>query len=563
VDIRRLLRMARAWLPLMIVAAVVCGGIAYGVSRVQAKVYEAKATVMVGQALSASNPDYLQLQVAQNLSSTYAAIAKTRQNLDAVISRLGLPDTADTLQQRVEVDSPPGGTLLFITAQDSSADTAAAIANGLAEELIGSAPDIQGREAQFQESIDKDLEATQNQIDSTQQQAEELSSLSTRTPAQDDELSTLEGRLATLRGTYATLLSYSSGSATNLLTVVDPAVPPESAVLPRVALNTLLGVMFGLLAVLAVAFIAEQLDDSIKDPDEILRVTSLNTLGTIARMKTSRGRSEIYQLASVLYPSSSASEAYRKLRASLEFASVDEPIRSLLVTSAVSGEGKTVTAANLAVVFAQTGRNVVLIDADLRKPGVHQLFSLPNEEGLTSLLRDDSLRWDAVAHTTEVPTLRVLTTGPLPPNPAEIMGSHRMRTVLDRIKWGCDLMVLDSAPLMAVTDSAVLSSYIDGTVLIVDATRSRRGLVKLARENLARAGANVLGAVLNRVPTDSDLTYGTYYGSPVPAAPAGAPGRVPDATPAATRPPGAVATTTTVPSRTPRRRTRPLRKPNE
>ncbi len=172
-----------------------------------------------------------------------------------------------------------------------------------------------------------------------------------------------------------TLLSYSSANATNLVTVIDPAVPPTSSVLPRVALNTILAALFGLLAVIAIAVIAEQLDDSIKDPDEISRVTSLNTLGAISRMKTSRGRSEIYQLASVLYPSSSASEAYRKLRANLEFASVDEPIRSLLVTSAVPGEGKTVTAANLAVVFAQTGRSVVLIDADLRKPGVHRLFA--------------------------------------------------------------------------------------------------------------------------------------------------------------------------------------------
>src|SRR4029077_3175308 len=131
----------------------------------------------------------------------------------------------------------------------------------------------------------------------------------------------------------------------------------------------------------------------------------------------------------------------------------------------------------------------------------------------------DSVRWDDVARTLEVPTLRIITTGPLPPNPAEIMGSRRMRTVLDQIKASCDLIVLDSAPLMAVSDSAVLSSYIDGTVLVVDASRSRRGTVKLARDNLAHAGATVLGAVLNRVPTGSDLIYGPYNGSPPPADP--------------------------------------------
>ena len=325
--------------------------------------------------------------------------------------------------------------------------------------------------------------------------------------------------MATLRSTYASLLSYSSGGANNLLTIIDPAVAPTSSVLPRVALNTILAALFGLVVVMAVAFIAEQLDDSIKNPDTVEHVTSLSTLGSISQMKSSRGRSEIYQVASLLYPTSSATEAYRKLRASVEFASVDAPIRSLLVTSAMPGEGKTVTAVNLAIVFAQTGRNVLLIDADLRKPGVHKLFNLDNAEGLTSLLRDDSISWESVAHETEVPTLRVLTSGPLPPNPAELMSSQRMRTVLDRLKWSNQLLVLDSAPLMAVTDSAVLSTHTDGTLLVVDATKSRRRLVKLAHETLLSAGAHVLGVVLNRV--GSDLGFGTYYGTahaPAPVA---------------------------------------------
>ena len=433
-DIRRLIRIGRAWLPLMVVATIASGGIAFIVSSSQPKVYESRVALSVGQALSASNPDLTQMLVAQNLTSTYAIVAKTRQNLQAVIAQLGLADTPEELNERVQVDAPSDSTLLSITAQDGSPQQAAAIANAMADRLIAESPAIQGREAQFQDSINKDLQATQDQIRSTQDRVDELDGLETRTPSQEAALLTLENRLATLRSTYVTLLSYSSANATNLVTVIDPAVAPTSPVLPRVALNTILAAMFGLLAVIALAFIAEQLDDSIKDPDEISRLTSLNTLGAIPQMKTGRGRSEIYQLASVVYPRSRASEAYRKLRANLDFASVDEPIRSLLITSAVPGEGKTVTAANLAVVFAQTGRSVVLIDADLRKPGVHRLFAQPNEQGLTSLLRDDSLRWDDLAHTLEVPTLRVLTTGPLPPNPAEIMGSRRMRTVLDQIK---------------------------------------------------------------------------------------------------------------------------------
>ena len=541
-DLRSIIKFARAWLPVIALAAIVCGAVGYGVSSIQSKVYEAKASLTVGQALSASNPDYTQLLTAQSLSATYAVVATTRRNLEAVIEQLGLDDTPESLAGRVTVDSPSNSTLLTITAQDSSADQAAAIANALAEQLIAASPSIQGREAEFQQSIDKDLAATQAQIASTQERVDELGAMPERTAGQNAELTTLEGRLASLRSTYAALLSYSSGSANNLLTIIDPAVAPAGAVLPRVALNALLAALFGMAVVIAVAFIAEQLDDSIKDPDTVEHVTALSTLGSIAQMKTSRGRSEMYQVAALLYPTSTVTEAYRKLRASVEFASVDAPIRSLLVTSAMPGEGKTVTAANLAIVFAQTGRNVLLIDADLRKPGVHKVFNLDNAEGLTSLLRDDSISWESVAHATEVPTLRVLTSGPLPPNPAELMSSQRMRTVLDRLKWSSQLLVLDSAPLMAVTDSAILSTHTDGTLLVVDATKSRRRLVKLGRETLSRAGAHVLGVVLNRV--GSDLGYGTYYGTTTQA-PASTALRPSMATPATTGARPVVSTSTT------------------
>ncbi len=241
-------------------------------------------------------------------------------------------------------------------------------------------------------------------------------------------------------------------------------------------------------------------------------MTGLSTLGAIFRMKGDRARSEIYRLAALLYPRSGASEAYRTLRTNIEFASVDAPIRTLLVTSSVPGEGKTVTAANLAIVFAQAGRRVLLVDADLRKPGVHPLFDLPNAHGLTTLLRSDEADLDAIAHPTEQANLRVLTTGPLPPNPAELMGSQRMRTVLERLKASADLVVFDSPPLQAVTDAAILSSFLDGTLFVIDAGHSRRRAVRLAREALARAGANVLGVALNRIPARADSDYASYYG---------------------------------------------------
>ncbi len=511
-DLRRLIVTVRTWLPLMLVAALLAGGAAFIVSNLQQKVYESKATLIVGQALSSVNPDYTQLLVAQSLSATYAAVAKTRPTLEGVIKSLGLEETAGDLSGRVMVDAPRDSTLLIITAQDPDPDRAAAIANALAQQLIAASPAIQGREVEFQKSIDQDLAATQALIESTQNRVDALSAVENRTSQQESQLQTLEGRLASLRSTYATLLSFSSGSASNLLTVVEPADASTDPVLPRTLLNTLLAALIGLLGVGAVAFLAEQLDDSIKDAETVQEVANLSTLGTIVRMKGDRGRSEIYQLAALLYPRSGVAEAYRTLRANVEFASVDAPLRTLLVTSAVPGEGKTVTASNLAVVFAQAGRRILLVDADLRKPQVHVMFDLPNAQGLTTMLRNDSMLPDSVSHLTEEPNLRVLTTGPLPPNPAELLGSQRMRAVTKILQESADLVIFDSPPLQAVTDSAVLSSFADGTLLVVDAARSKRRVVKMARETLGRAGANVLGVALNRVPAKAHFDQTGYYG---------------------------------------------------
>lgn len=517
-DLRRQIATVRDWFPLLAASVLLAAGAAFVVSSLLPKVYEAKATLIVGQSLSAVNPDYNQVLVSQRLSTTYAAVATKRPSLDAAIKQLGLDMTADELSKHVRADAPLDSTLLTIVADDTDPSRAADIANALSEQLIAASPAIQGRQAQFQASIDADLEATQAQIEATQARAEALSGLPDRTAEQDADLATLEGRLVTLRSTYATLLSFASGSASNLLSVVEPAVIPTSPVSPKPFLNALVAAIAALIIAAGVVALAEHLDDAVKDPAAVQDVAGLSTLGTIPRMKSQRGRSAIYQLSTLLQPRSGVAEAYRALRTNIEFASVDAPIRTLLVTSAIAGEGKTVTASNLAVVFAQAGRRVLLVDADLRQPGVHLVFDLPNAHGLTSLLRSDEVSLDAIAQATDQANLRILSTGPLPPNPAELLNTQRMRAILERLKTGGDLVIFDSPPLQAVTDSAILSSLLDGTLFVIDAGRSHRAAVRQGREALALAGANVLGAILNGVParvgSEYAYHYGNYHGSP-------------------------------------------------
>ena len=511
-DLRRLIAITRTWLPLLIASVVLAAGAAFVISSLQQKVYEAKATLIVGQSLTGVNPDYTQLLVSQRLSTTYAALATTRPILGAVIEDLGLDVTPAELREDVVAEAPIDSTLVTITAQATDPEQAAAIANSISEQLIAASPAVAGRQAELQASIDADLEATRAQIRTTQARIVALQALPTRTVAQEAELGILEGRLVTLRSTYATLLSFTSASASNLLSVVEPAVASPDPISPRPLLNTLLAVVLGLLIAIGIIAVVEYSRDAVKDPDGVHAATGLSTLGTIARMKGNGDRSEIYQLAALLYPRSGVTEAYRTLRTNVEFASVDAPIQTLLVTSSVPGEGKSVTAANLAVVFAQAGRRVLLVDADLRQPGVHRVFNLANAHGLTTLLRRDDVSLDAVLQKTEQDNLRVLTTGPLPPNPAELLGSHRMRAAVDRLKAEADLLIFDSPPLQAVTDAAILSSFLDGTLLVVDAGRSRRRAVRLARQALERADAKVLGVVLNRIPVGARSEYADYYG---------------------------------------------------
>jgi len=514
VDLRRQIAIIRSSFPLLVACVLLAGGVALLLTSRLPNVYESKATLIVGQSLSAVNPDYNQLLASQRLSATYASIATTRPILDKVINKLGLAASADELRLRVIADIPPNNTLLTITARDGDSSRAAAIANAVAEQLIAASPAIQGRQAEIQGSIEADLEATQQQIQAVQGQLLALTDITDRTPQQEQLLQTLEGRLVTLRSTYAALLSYMSDNASNLLSVVEPAAVPTTPVSPRPLLYSLLAATVGLLLGSAFVFLKEYLDDTIKDSDDIQEVVGLSTLGVVARMKGERGRKEMYRLVTLLYPRSAAAEAYRTLRANTEFAAVDGPVRSLLVTSSTAAEGKTVTAANLAIAFAQAGRQVLLVDADLRKPGIHVIFDLPNAHGLTTLLRRNDLSLDAVVHATEQANLRVLTTGPLPPNPAELLSSERVRVILERLNSGGDLIIFDGPPLQAVTDSAILSSVVDGTLLIVDSGHSRRAVVRQARDALATAGAHVLGAVLNRSPARArgdEANYGGYY----------------------------------------------------
>lgn len=205
------------------------------------------------------------------------------------------------------------------------------------------------------------------------------------------------------------------------------------------------------------------------------------------------------ELITVSEPRSPISEAYRTLRTNLDFAGLDQALETMVVTSAGVGEGKSTTLANLAVVSAQAGRKVILVDADLRRPTLHQTFGLVNETGLTTVMMDEAALASPPLRDTEIEGLSVLTSGPLPPNPADLMGSRRMEEVIAALSEQADQIFFDTPPVVAVTDAAVLATKVDGVLLVISAGKTRREYARTAVQRLEQINARLVGTVLTNV----------------------------------------------------------------
>jgi capsular exopolysaccharide synthesis family protein len=331
-------------------------------------------------------------------------------------------------------------------------------------------------------------------------------------------------------------------SQINNVRMLDNALEPNVPVRPRVKLNLALAIVIGLLGGIGLAFLLEALDTSVKTQEDVEKGLGLAFLGIIPTFaeggvsRSSRRRSrrrrkhQVPELRTGRHPDlfchdnpkSSAAECCRSIRTNILFMSPDRPPRKLLVTSASPQEGKTTVAISLAVVMAQSGSRVVLVDSDMRRPRIHTAFGIENEEGLSTAILG-ARKIEELVRPTQVPGLDILPCGPIPPNPAELIHSERFKEVVGQLERLYDKVVFDSPPVIAVTDPVILSRYVDGVVMVVKSLVTNRRAAKFAVKSMRDVGANLLGAVLN----DLDLEnreygyyhyyyyrkYGYYYGS--------------------------------------------------
>lgn len=289
--------------------------------------------------------------------------------------------------------------------------------------------------------------------------------------------------------------------------IVSPARPPSNPVRPDPVADGITAFGVAILLGIALVFLFEYVDDSILTRADLERAvrTDAAVLGVIPVV--SRKRKQDESIVSTTEPRSAAAEAYRSLRTALQFVSLDRPLNRLLVTSPNPREGKSTTVANLAVLFARADRRVTVVSGDLRRPRVHELFNVPAEPGLTSVMIGDVDLPHAIRPVRGVENLMVLPPGPMPPNPAELLSSPRFATLVRTLQATSTMVIVDSPPVLAVTDAAVAAGVTDAVLLVVTVGRSTRKQVRRALETLRQVGTPVAGVVLNQVAASDVVGY--------------------------------------------------------
>ena len=340
-------------------------------------------------------------------------------------------------------------------------------------------------------------------------------------PEKERELASLKRNTLVAAEIYTFLLQkyeearIAKASTISNIRVIDPAVVPQRPISPNLRLNLLLGLLAGILLAIGVAFFLEFIDDSLKTVDEVERYIQRPLYGIIPRIPETTvdvdgTRSTSANLVTHYSPKSPISEAFRTLRTNIHFADPDQTIQTLLVSSAGPSEGKSTIVSNLAITIANAGRRTLLVDCDLRKPNLHNIFELDRDPGLTTILSGE-ISWKDATMDTRVENLSLISSGPIPPNPTEMVDSQAMRSLVGTFQDEFDMVLFDSPPIVAVTDAAIISSYSGGVLLVVELGRSRSSGVNRAIDLLEKVKANLMGLVTNNISSGYRYDYGYYY----------------------------------------------------
>lgn len=442
------------------------------------------------------------LETERALVESSAVASKVRETVGATSS-------TESILRRLDVSVESDTEILAIDYSDPDPIRAQEISQAFADAYA------EFREEQALEQIQVRLTAAEARISMVETDIAKLDGRIAAATVQRkrDQLSAERGSLVARLGLLqleSETLRANAGIEQSGAKIIQPATLPTSRSTPNHVRNGAIAIVLGLTLGLGLAFLREQLDDRLRGGRDLGQQIEAPVLANVPRVEGWK-RKGPETLISVSRPRSPPAEAYKTLRTNLEFIASNGDFRILEVTSAFLGEGKTTTVANLAVALSQAGRRVIAVSCDLRKPRLHRFFQLHNQSGLTSILRGEA-SLEQAAQSPGLRNLRVLASGPVPRNPAELLGSPQMEALLAELRGRADFVVLDTPPLLAVSDALVLAPQSDGVLIVADSLATTRGAAARGREQLENVGGRIVGGVYNNFDPTAARTYPYYYG---------------------------------------------------
>jgi non-specific protein-tyrosine kinase len=512
-EFKRYIIPLRRWWWLLLAATLIAALSSFLATLRQPPIYQTLTTLMIGQVIADPNPTTGEFNLSQQLAENYAEIANREPVRIATKEALGLSWLPD-----YRAAALPNGQFIEIVVTDTSPERAQAVANELANQLIARSPTgDQSDELERQAFIAEQLDNLQLQITTTEdeivQLREALGEMDSARQIADTQIqiNALEAKLSDLQTIYSDLLANTQSGAINTISVIETAYLPFRPIGPNKALIILLSAAVGLSLAIGAAYLLDYLDDTVKSAEDVERLTNAPIIGQLTELDV-ENIGALYVADNPRHPSV---EEIRTLRANLEFASVDQPLKTIFVSSTEMEDGKTSVAANLAVVMSQAEKEVILLDADMRRPNVHNFFGLTNNYGLSDVFRG-KLNLDEVLKEWTGGSVSVITAGDPPPNPAELLGSKKMAEIMDDLDKRADVIIIDGPPFI-IADAPILASKVDGVLLIIRIGYTHEPAIKSMMEQIKRAGAKVVGVALNRLPPKGigyysrAPYYATYY----------------------------------------------------
>lgn len=519
-EIQQFLSIIRVRKFIIIQAVLVIFVVSLAFSLTQKPVYKASATILLKEKNLGSSilfGDLMRQFSAQPERSlqTQLKLLTIRPVLQKVVNKLNLRTAKgekmapEELLSKIEVTPEGQANMVTVSVKDTAQIKAKEIANTLINEyLVDSKLSNSSEVSQASIEVAKKLKDTEDGIIVL---AREIAKKRRNENVPDD----LKAKMDMATGLYVMLsekyeqLRISEKLNTGEAYLVSPAEIPNSPISPKPMVNGVLSIIGGLIFGFGLAMVAEQLDNTIKTSAETEKLLDLPVIGQIpTQEELLKGDGQIIVRTK---PKSAAAEAYRTVRTNIQYFNIDEKLKTILITSGSPQEGKTLLTANLAMAIAQTGKKVAIVCCDLRRPSLHKLYHISNESGLSNYLAGYT-SINEIMHRIEGQSLTLIPSGPIPPNPSELLGSKKMEALIEELKLKNDFVIIDTAPVLAVTDCAVLAKYSDGVIYVVRSKQTKKESVKVMRSSLENTGIKPLGAVLNGMSMGESYPYYSYRG---------------------------------------------------